>query len=44
MELDDILEMVRRDVSIVKKIESRAPIEVQEFLKSAKFWNDVQDR
>jgi len=44
MELDEILEMVRRDVSIVKKIEARAPPEVQEFLRSAAFWNDVQDR
>ena len=44
MELDDIIEMVRRDVSIVKKIESRAPAEVKDFLNSEAFWSDVQDR
>ena len=44
MELDDILEMVRRDASIVQKIERRAPPEVRDFLASEDFWADVQDR
>jgi len=44
MELDDIIEMVRRDVSIVKKIEARAPDEIKEFLNSEDFWVDVKER
>jgi Ca2+-binding EF-hand superfamily protein len=44
MELHDILEMVRRDVSIVSKIEQRAPTDIKEFLNSPAFWDDVQDR
>jgi Ca2+-binding EF-hand superfamily protein len=44
MELDDIIEMVRRDASIIGKIEARAPPEIKEFLASYAFWEDVQDR
>jgi hypothetical protein len=44
MELDEILEMVRRDVSIVRTIESRASKDIQDFLSSEAFWEDVKDR
>lgn len=44
MEVDEILEMVRRDVSVVKKLEEKASPAVKEFLESVDFWETVKAR
>jgi hypothetical protein len=42
IETDDLIEMVRRDASVVHRMEAQAPVEVRAFLASEEFWQGVQ--
>jgi Ca2+-binding EF-hand superfamily protein len=44
MQVDEILEMVRRDVSVIKKLEAQAPQAVKDFLEGTDFWETVKAR